>query len=366
MLSLAIARDNEAICELLAADEAILECNLHNIQTLSPAPRSQELLQGAKKENGRRRQPDSNGPRPKLSLRQQREEWYQKAEQRCAYCLRELAKYESKLDELRLTSPSAIPRAVWRNRTYPKWWMKAAEAKGDILKKTEQRWLRFEEFREEQMVLVQDLLDQETGVKAMHAEFLSTGNWHRDVNSLLVHGYYQLMKRFRWFQTEVQRVLPAAGPASAERPGSPSGKTEPTPIAPKGPIRYKSNWLYVLVCWYKKVDPSHDPFDQSEQWWQRLDWFAAITLLLVPFLPAVLVYPFTSYYRGLVAWGYYAWVFKYWLFVHCPERWTVLWPTFYISHLLTFGGLFGVAASHALFALALPRLGGHAEEYTRR
>ena len=87
---------------------------------------------------------------------------------------------------------------------------------------------------------------------------------------------------------------------------------------------------------------------------------------MVPFLPAVSAYLFTSYYLGLLAWGYYTWVFKYWLFVHFPERWTVLWPTYYISYLLAFGAFFSVAASHGLFALALPSISQHAEEYTRR
>ncbi|KAK7912182.1 hypothetical protein PG985_014663 [Apiospora marii] len=333
---------------------------------LLPAPNSRELFQGAKKENGGPRQPDLNGPKPNLPRRQEREEWYRKAEQRCAYCLRELANYESKLDELRTTNPGAIPRAVWRNRTYPNWWVKAARASGKPLKKTEQRWLRFEEFRKEQATLVQDLMDQARGVQAIHEEFSSTNSWDRDANTLIVHGYYQLMTRFRWFQTEIQRVLPAAGPGSAEKSEPTAGKAEPSPVVPKGPIRYKSNWLYALMCWYKNADPSHDPFDRSEKWWQRFDWFAAITLLLVPLLPAVLAYPFTYYYLGLLAWGYYTWVFKYWLFVHFPESWTVLWPTYYISHLLAFGVFFSVAASHALYALALPSIGYHAEEYTRR
>ncbi|KAK8045882.1 hypothetical protein PG996_013946 [Apiospora saccharicola] len=333
---------------------------------LSPAPRGRELSQGIKINDGGRRPNGSNNPKPKPSLRQAREEWFQRAEQRCAYCLRQLAIYESKLDELRATKPSAIPRAVWRNRTYPKWWTQAANARGEVVKKIEHRWLRFEEFREEQTLMVQDLLDQEKGLKAMHAEFSSTGNWDRDTNTLLVHGYYQLMTRFRWFQTEAQRVVPTAGPASAEKSGSTPGKAEPSPVVPKGPIRYKSNWLYVLVCWYKNMDPRHDQSDMSGRWWQTFDWFAAIALLVAPFIPALLAYPFTYYYIGLVAWGYYTWVFKYWLFIHWSEKWTVLWPTYYISHLLAFGGFFGVAVSHALFAQAIPSLVDYAEQYTRR
>ncbi|KAK8079296.1 hypothetical protein PG994_003103 [Apiospora phragmitis] len=200
----------------------------------------------------------------------------------------------------------------------------------------------------------------------MYARFATTDTWDKDANAALVHGYYGLMTRYRWFQMDAHHVLRAAGPVSAAKPLPVSEVSEPSSAVVRELIRHMSNWLYLLVCLFKNLSPYDTPFHRSEQWWHRFDWFAAMVLLLLPFVPALLAYPFTKNYLGLLALGYYTWFLTHRMFVHDSETWTVLWPTYYVSDLLAIGMFLGVTASHELFALALPSLSGQAEEYTRQ
>ncbi|KAK8029544.1 hypothetical protein PG993_010835 [Apiospora rasikravindrae] len=305
-------------------------------------------------------------PEPRSSLRQEREEWFKRVEKCCEHYLNCLADYKPKIDQLCTASPSPIPDQVQRRRTYPNWWIKAAKAKGERLVKTEEYGQSFQEFREEGRKLVEDVVIFEKKVKDIHAEFASKNDWKIDKEDPLVHGYYELMTRFKWFETDIQHVLRDATRPKYTSAGSDPAVSESPSDTVRESIRYKSNWIYALLTCYKSMRPGDVTSRKREQWWQWFDWFAVMTLLLLPFLLSVLAHPFTNDYIGLMALGYYMWFTKYLLFVHWPERWTVLWPTYYISGLLATGVFFSVCASHALFALALPGLSVYAEEYTRR
>ncbi|KAK8062674.1 hypothetical protein PG997_014771 [Apiospora hydei] len=311
-------------------------------------------------------------PEPRSSLWQEREEWFKRVEESCAYYLNRLAEFKPTIDQLCAANPSLVPDQDQRFRSYPNRQIKTAEAKKKHITKTGEYKKSFEDLREERTRLVNNVRSFEEKVKAMHAEFASRNTWESNADDPLVHDYYELMTRCRRFETGVQRILRDADLLTNTRPKHTSkgseleSELEPEPAIAKESKRHKSNWLYALMCWCRGTGPGDDTSNKSGQWWQRFDWFAVMTLLLLPFLPALTAYHFSNSYTGLLVLGYCIWFFKYQLFVHSPERWTVLWPTYYISDLLATGVFFSVCASHALFTLALPSLRDYAEEYTKR
>ncbi|KAK7959389.1 uncharacterized protein PG986_004243 [Apiospora aurea] len=313
-------------------------------------------------------------PKPRSSLRQEREEWFKRVEESCAYYLNRLAELKPTIDQLCAASPSPVPDQDQIFRSYPNRRIKANEAKREHFPKTGEYGQSFEDLRDERTRLVNDVKSFEEKVKTVHAEFASRNTRESSTDDPLARDYYEFMTRCRRFETGVQLILRDADLVPATRPKHTSKgpeleldpEPEPSPAIAKESKRYKSNWMYALMCWCRGIGPGDDTLNRRGQWWQRFDWFAVVSLLLLPFLPALMAYHFSYSYTGLLVLGYHIWFCKHQLFVHSPKMWTVFWPTYYLSDLLTTGVFFSVCASHALFTFALPSLRGYAEEYTRR
>ncbi|KAK6857932.1 hypothetical protein PG995_005631 [Apiospora arundinis] len=309
-----------------------------------------------------------NDSEPKPSLRQERIEWYRMVEESCAYYLKELVDYQERINELGTAGSSGVPKRVRRSRSYPDWWMKAAEARGERLaRKKEDFWQGLDDFGTERNTLAKRIVDLEEEVKAAHAQFSTTGVWDKDANVALVHEYYRVSTEFSWFQADIQHLLRTEKPATTVPPSSATTANEPSLDEYEERMRRKRNWIHSLLCWCRIMGLSNIHFDISEKWWRRFDWVAVITMVLLPFLPTLLAYPSTCYKLAcFLSLGYYTWLLMYYSFTRCPESCTVLWPAFYLAPLLTFGAFLSIAASQALFALALPSLTTYADEYTRR